>query len=64
MRFVGRANAAQHVVVQQSDDNSIVVLYGRDGLVRGVLCVNATRKLIAFQQAIVNRTPWAEVVPG
>lgn len=62
MRFVGRSNAAQHVVVQQSDEGSIVVLYGRDGLVRGALCVNATRRLIALQQAIADRTPWDEVV--
>jgi NADPH-dependent 2,4-dienoyl-CoA reductase/sulfur reductase-like enzyme len=64
MRFVGRANAAQHVVVERSDESAVVALYGRDGLVRGALCVNATRRLIALQQAIVDRTPWAEVVPG
>lgn len=64
MRFIGRANAAQHVLVQQADERTIVALYGRDGLLRGALCVNATRKLIALQQAIADRTPWDEVVSG
>lgn len=64
MRFVGRTNAAEHVVIQQADESTVVALYGRDGLVRGALCINATRKLIALQRAIVERTPWAEVVSG
>lgn len=64
MRFIGRANAAQHVLVQHADESGIVALYGRDGFVRGALCVNAARKLALFQQAIVDRTPWADVVAG
>jgi NADPH-dependent 2,4-dienoyl-CoA reductase/sulfur reductase-like enzyme len=64
MRFVGQSSAAQQVLVQHADEAGIVALYGRDGLVRGALCVNATRKLIGFQREILNRTPWAEVVPG
>lgn len=64
MRFVGRANAAEHVVVQHADERSIVALYGRDGLVRGALCVNAISKLIRFQRAIADREPWADVVSG
>jgi NAD(P)H-nitrite reductase large subunit len=62
MRFVGRANAAQHVHVQRSDDSSLVVLFGRDGLLRGALCVNATRQLMGYRKAILDQTPWGDVV--
>lgn len=64
MRFVGRSNAAQDVVIQQADERTLVALYGRDGLVRGALCVNATRKLVELQQLIAERTPWTEAIAG
>jgi NADPH-dependent 2,4-dienoyl-CoA reductase/sulfur reductase-like enzyme len=63
MRFVGRANAAQHIQVRQSDDRRLVVAYGRDGFVRGALCVNAPRELVALQRSIIQRIPWDDAVP-
>jgi len=64
MRFVGRANAAQHIQVRQSDDRRLVVAYGRDGLVRGALCVNAPRELVTLQRSIIQRVPWDDAVPA
>lgn len=63
MRFVGRANAAQQFYVERSDEDGLVVLFGRDDVICGALCVNATRKLIMYQQAIVERQAWRDVVP-
>lgn len=64
MRFVGRANAAQHIQVRESDDRRLVVAYGRDGFVRGALCVNAPRELVTLQRSIVQRVPWDDAVPA
>jgi NADPH-dependent 2,4-dienoyl-CoA reductase/sulfur reductase-like enzyme len=62
MRFVGRANAAQHVRVERSDERGLVVLFGRDGLIRGSLCVNAPRQLVGYRKAILDQMPWEDVV--
>ncbi|MFF7734553.1 FAD-dependent oxidoreductase [Streptomyces sp. NPDC007984] len=62
MRFVGRANAAERVHIEHSDDASLVALFGRDGVIRGALCVNAPRKLAFYRKAILDRTPWRDVV--
>lgn len=62
IRFVGRANAAEHVRVEQADDGQLVVLYGRDALLRGALCVNAPRRLAVYRQAIAERVPWEDAV--
>jgi NADPH-dependent 2,4-dienoyl-CoA reductase/sulfur reductase-like enzyme len=60
MRFVGRANAAQDIQIRQSDERRLVVAYGRDGLVRGALCVNSPRDLVSLQRSIVDRVPWED----
>lgn len=62
MRFVGRANAADRVHVERSDDESLVVLFGRDGVTSGALCVNAIRELITYRRAIADRVPWGDIV--
>ncbi|MGH9110336.1 MAG: NAD(P)/FAD-dependent oxidoreductase [Acidimicrobiales bacterium] len=62
MRFVGRANAAERVRVQRSDDKSLVVLFGRDGVTSGALCINATRELVTYRRAIADRVAWGDVV--
>jgi NAD(P)H-nitrite reductase large subunit len=62
MRFVGRANAAQHIDVRQSDEKRLVAAYGRDGVVCGAVCVNAPGQLIKLQRAIAGRVAWEDVV--
>lgn len=62
IRFVGTANAAHQIHVEQTDDRTLVALFGRDHLIRGVLCVNAPRSLVIYQKAIVDRVPWREIV--
>ncbi|MFJ3776286.1 NAD(P)/FAD-dependent oxidoreductase [Streptomyces sp. NPDC090075] len=61
-RFVGRANAAEHVHIERSEDSSLVALFGRDGVIRGALCVNAPRQLAVYRKAILDRIPWGDVV--
>jgi NADPH-dependent 2,4-dienoyl-CoA reductase/sulfur reductase-like enzyme len=63
MRFVGVANAAEDIHVDQVGPDVLVALFGRDGLLRGALCVNAPRKLAQYRQAIVDRVPWRDVIP-
>jgi NADPH-dependent 2,4-dienoyl-CoA reductase/sulfur reductase-like enzyme len=62
MRFVGVANAAQDVHVDEAGPDVLVALFGRDGLLRGALCVNAPRKLARYRQAIADRVAWHDVV--
>ena len=62
MRFVGVANAAQDVHVAEAGPDVLVALFGRDGLLRGALCVNAPRKLAGYRQAIADRVAWSDVV--
>ncbi|WP_166345608.1 NAD(P)/FAD-dependent oxidoreductase [Phytoactinopolyspora limicola] len=62
MRFVGRANAAEQVHVERMDDTSMVALFGRDGVLRGALCVNAARRLAQYSRAIRDQVPWGDVV--
>jgi NADPH-dependent 2,4-dienoyl-CoA reductase/sulfur reductase-like enzyme len=63
MRFVGVANAAQDIRVEEAGPDVLVALFGRDGLLRGALCVNAPRKLARYRQAIADRVPWPDVIP-
>lgn len=62
MRFVGRANAAEHVHLERLDDTSMVALFGRDGVLCGALCVNAIRRLAVYRKAILDQVPWGDVV--
>ena len=61
MRFVGVANAAQDVHIDEAGPDVLVALFGRDGLLRGALCVNAPRKLARYRQAIADRVPWRDI---
>lgn len=63
-RFVGRAVGAEHVHVEFADAHSLVALYGRGGVLEGVVCVNAPRKLITYRQAVMDRRLWPDVVAG
>lgn len=58
MRFVGRANGAEQVHVETSSDDSLVAVFGRNGIQVGALCVNATAKLQRHRAAILARTPY------
>jgi NADPH-dependent 2,4-dienoyl-CoA reductase/sulfur reductase-like enzyme len=62
MRFVGRANAAEQIHIERDDDKAMVALFRRDGVLAGALCVNAPRQLALYRKAILDRTPWADVV--
>lgn len=62
VRFVGRANAAEHIDVRRIGDASMIALFGRDDVLRGALCVNAPRQLARYRQAILDRVSWGDVV--
>lgn len=62
MRFVGRANAAEQIHVVRSSDTSLVALFGRDGVIRGALCVNAARQLALYRKAILDQVTWGDVI--
>lgn len=62
VRFVGRAAAEDDVVTAEPKPGSLVAGFGRHGIVRGAVCVNAPKQLATLRQAISNRTPWEHVV--
>lgn len=61
IRFVGRADGAEATATKQLSERSMVTLFGRGGVIRGALCINAPRQLVRYRQAIEQRAPWAEV---
>lgn len=61
MRFVGRGVAATDVVVEEATETRLTAVYGRDGLVRGAVCVNAPRQLVKYRTAIHDQVPWQDV---
>lgn len=63
IRFAGRAYAAAEVRIEERCDGSMVTLFQRDGLIRGVLCVDTLRELPARRQQILERRRWEDVVP-
>lgn len=60
MRFVGNATAAARVDVVESSPTRLVVKFGRDGLLRGALCVNAPKLLARFRADIQQNVPWQD----
>lgn len=64
IRFAGRAYAAAEVRIEDRGGGSMVALYERDGLIRGVLCVDALRDLAIRRKQILDQARWADVVPG
>lgn len=63
LRFVGRASPTDEVVIERSNDKSLVALFGRHGRLRGAVCVNAPRQLAAYRAAIADKTAWSDI-PG
>ena len=62
LRCVGTANAAEIVHIKQSDEKSLVALFGRDGVIRAALCVNSPRKPAYYRQAVLSKVAWRDVV--
>lgn len=62
VRFVGRADARDEIVFEEPKPNALVALFGRDGVIRGAVCVNAPRRLAQYREAVNERRSWAEVV--
>lgn len=61
VRFVGRADGAEHIQVRRIGDAQLVALFGRDDVLRGALCVNAARELARYRKAILDQVPWRDV---
>ncbi|MGC5626937.1 NAD(P)/FAD-dependent oxidoreductase [Georgenia sp. Z1344] len=64
MRFVGTGIAATDVVVEDATDTRLTALYGRDGVIRGAVAVNAPRQLVKYRTAIRDQVPWQEIAPA
>jgi NADPH-dependent 2,4-dienoyl-CoA reductase/sulfur reductase-like enzyme len=64
MRFVGVATAAQDVHIEELEDGKMIALFGRDGVIRGALCINAPRKLALYRAAIIDKVRWEDVAPA
>ncbi|GAB3580880.1 FAD/NAD(P)-binding oxidoreductase [Amycolatopsis endophytica] len=56
LRCVGRPLPGDETEVLVDTATKLVVVYGREGLLRGAVCVNAPRKLASLRQAIAERT--------
>jgi NADPH-dependent 2,4-dienoyl-CoA reductase/sulfur reductase-like enzyme len=61
-RFVGRAAATDDVAIGRPKDGSLIALFGRDGVLRGAVCINAARQLATYRTAIHERVPWHDAV--
>lgn len=62
IRFVGRANGAEQVHVETVSDDSLVAVFGRNGVQVGALCVNATSALARHRAAIAEKRSYAEAI--
>ncbi|MFG2884607.1 NAD(P)/FAD-dependent oxidoreductase [Streptomyces sp. NPDC048297] len=61
LRCVGRISPEDTVAVLRRDASSLVAAYGRDGIVRGAVCINAPRQLATLRSAIADRTPFRDI---
>lgn len=62
IRFVGRAAPTDDVALGQSQNGSLIALFGRNGVLRGAVCVNAARQLATYRAAIADRVAWNDAV--
>lgn len=62
VRFVGRADAGDEIVIDEPKPNALIALFGRGGVIRGAVCVNAPRRLAQYRKAIYDRRPWTDVI--
>lgn len=61
-RAIGRVAGADRVCIRHADDDSLVALYGGADRLRAVVCVNASRALIAGRRAVVAGAPWSDAL--
>lgn len=61
VRYVGRSVAATETAVMHSDEQRLQVIYGRDGVIVGALCVNSVRELTKYRVAIGDGVPWEDI---
>ncbi|MER5184110.1 FAD-dependent oxidoreductase [Streptomyces sp. NPDC002896] len=61
LRCVGRISPDDTIAVLRRDENSLVAAYGRDGTIRGAVCVNAPRQLATLRNAIAQRADFREI---
>lgn len=61
LRFCGRASADDDIFIESQNDKSLVALFGRAGILRGVVCINAPRKLAHYRTAIGDSEIWNDV---
>ncbi|MFS8497304.1 MAG: FAD-dependent oxidoreductase [Micromonosporaceae bacterium] len=62
VRVVGKVDPGAEIAWERQDDTSMVAVFGRDGVVRGAVCVNAPKQLAAYRRAIADRVAWRDVV--
>ena len=64
IQFLGRAAADDEVLVVSGsiEERSFVVLYGRDGLLHGVLGQNLPRLVMKFRPLLSRRATWQAAV--
>lgn len=61
LRCVGRISPQDTIAVLRREENSLVAAYGRDGTIRGAVCVNAPRQLATLRNAIAQRANFREI---
>jgi NADPH-dependent 2,4-dienoyl-CoA reductase/sulfur reductase-like enzyme len=62
VRFVGRTSGSDDVAIGRPKDGSLIALFGRDGVLRGAVCINAARQLATYRTAIYDRLAWHDAV--
>ncbi|MER6414335.1 oxidoreductase C-terminal domain-containing protein [Streptomyces humidus] len=61
LRRVGRISPDGTIAVLRHEENSLVAAYGRDGVIRGAVCVDAPRQLATLRNAIAQRADFREI---
>jgi len=61
VRVVGRVDPGGEVAWEREDDTSLVVVFGREGVVQGAVCVNAPKRLAHYRRAIADRVAWRDL---
>ena len=61
LRFCGRASADDDIFIESQNDKSLVALFGRAGILRGVVCIIAPRKLAQYRTSIGDSEIWYDV---
>ncbi|MGV9870585.1 NAD(P)/FAD-dependent oxidoreductase [Rhodococcus koreensis] len=62
VRFVGHTEGADRIEVLAASDTSMVAVFGRAGVLRGVLAVNAPRQLAMLRNGVKNAVAFNDVL--